>query len=303
MNKVTFCFIAALLAPFPSWSTSFIQDAIQPIPARTAASPSAALGKKLFFETKLSGHNQLMCASCHQPDKAFSGPKTEGLNAPTLLNVIYNDSFFWNGRIDTLKEALKEHLQAQSFMQQTAPGLEKNLGSEQDWVDAFEEVYADGINIDNVVNALESYLNTLTTPNSKFDRYLLGDKNALSPQEIEGYELFSQLGCVSCHQGKNVGGNIHQKMGIYQRFFLNPTPKDYGLYQTTGSKKDVFVFRVAPLRNIALTGPYLHDGSRTTLSSTVETMAKYQLNQDILNSDIEKVVLFLNTLTGEQEFD
>lgn len=303
MKKIGFSVILAMALSWSAWGKSFTQDAIQPLPAATPATPASELGKKLFSEPRLSGHQQLMCKTCHQPDNAFSGPKTDGLNAPTLLNVVYNNSFFWNGRTNQLKEALREHIQAQNMMQQTAPGLESTLGADEEWVSAFNAVYQDGVTLDNVVDALESYLKTLTTPNSKFDQYLLGDQNALTTEEKEGFELFSQIGCVSCHQGLNIGGNIYQKMGIYQRYFKNPTPKDYGLYQFTGNKPDMFVFRVAPLRNIAITGPYLHDGSRSSLSATVETMAKYQLNQDILSSDIEKIVLFLNTLTGEQEFD
>jgi cytochrome c peroxidase len=143
---------------------------------------------------------------------------------------------------------------------------------------------------------------SLTTPNARFDRFLLGDKQALTAAEIEGYRLFKANGCISCHQGVNVGGNMFQPFGIMSDYFADRgqmTPADLGRFNVTKNEADRHLFRVPSLRNVALTAPYFHDGSAKTLEEAISTMTKYQLGRTLPTEQIASISKFLRTLTGE----
>jgi cytochrome c peroxidase len=166
----------------------------------------------------------------------------------------------------------------------------------------FAAVYPNGIDMASVKNALATFERSLITPNSRFDRYLRGDESALTVEELRGYKLFRQVGCVSCHQGMNLGGNLYQKFGIMDDYFSvrgHVTEADLGRYNTTRRDEDRFVFRVPSLRNVAVTAPYFHDASAATLEEAVRVMARYQLGKNMAPDEVTGVTAFLRTLTGE----
>jgi cytochrome c peroxidase len=158
-----------------------------------------------------------------------------------------------------------------------------------------------GITERNVRTSIATFERTLLTPGARFDRWLQGDKGALSEEEAAGYALFKSVGCIACHQGQNVGGNMFQKFGVLGDYFEDRghvTRDDYGRFNVTGLESDRFVFRVPSLRNVELTAPYFHDGSATTLEQAVRTMARYQLGRPLADGDVQRLVAFLKTLTA-----
>ena len=168
----------------------------------------------------------------------------------------------------------------------------------------FFAIYSQGISITNIQDAIVAYERSLITPNSAFDRFLRGDHNAISAQAEQGYELFKSYGCVACHQGANVGGNMFQKFGVMGDYFADRgevRPSDLGRFNVTGRDEDRYVFRVPSLRLVVLTAPYLHDGRAKTLRDAIQVMATYQLGRDIPKQDIELIIEFLKTLPGEYE--
>jgi cytochrome c peroxidase len=171
-----------------------------------------------------------------------------------------------------------------------------------DYVQSFRQIYAEDINVDHIKNAIAEFERSLATPNSRFDRYLRHEPNALSAREKEGYLLFKSLGCASCHQGVNVGGNMYQKLGVMRPYFTdrgNITEADRGRFNVTKDPQDMYMFKVPSLRNVDLTAPYFHDGTATTLSDAVRVMGKYQLGRELSDDEVKLIVEFLKTLTGE----
>jgi cytochrome c peroxidase len=168
----------------------------------------------------------------------------------------------------------------------------------------FSQIYADGVTKNNVSDAIAEFERALITPNARFDQFLRGKKHALNDKEFKGYQKFKSYGCVSCHQGINVGGNMYQTMGVMGDYFKDrKTPAreaDLGRFLITGKEEDKHVFKVPSLRNVASTAPYFHDGSIPTLEAAVDTMAKYQLGRQMSKEDIESIVAFLKTLSGER---
>jgi cytochrome c peroxidase len=176
------------------------------------------------------------------------------------------------------------------------------LAGEADYRTRFSKLFSDGITAANVKAAIAAFERTLLTPNSRFDRWLKGDAGALTAAELRGYELFKQVGCIACHQGRNVGGNMFQRFGVMGDYFRDRgevKKADWGRFNVTGEEVDRFVFKVPSLRNIEHTAPYFHDGSAKTLPDAVRTMARYQLGRQLPDADIESLVAFLKTLSGE----
>jgi cytochrome c peroxidase len=175
------------------------------------------------------------------------------------------------------------------------------LDKDPDYHHEFGVIYTDGIRNISIKDAIATFERSLTTPNGKFDRYLRGDKNALDGDELAGYELFKSLGCISCHQGRNVGGNMYEKLGVVDDYLAhrgNVQKIDYGRYNVTGLEEQRYEFRVPSLRNVAMTAPYFHDASAGTLEQAVAIMGKYQLGVDLTVGEVSRIVKFLNTLTG-----
>lgn len=290
----------------PSWQN----EPIQPIPLQAALDNNKVkLGEKLFADTRLSIDQQVSCLSCHRFDlggadrhaRSFgaAGVQTQ-MNTPTVFNVAYNFRFSWDGRFETLEAqiaGLVQNVMGISWEQAIA-----RLRQAPDYVQLFNAIYANGITLPNVIDAIAVYERSLNTPNSRFDQFLRGNYKALTVEEQEGYRLFKSYGCVSCHQGMNVGGNLFQRFGVIGNYFTdrgNITPADYGRYNVTGSENDRFVFRVPSLRNVAITPPYFHDGSAQTLEQAITVMTKYQLGRPLPPEQVRRMAQFLNTLTGE----
>ncbi|MBY6019005.1 cytochrome-c peroxidase [Halomonas denitrificans] len=284
-------------------------EPIQVIEPATITNPEMVeLGKKLFFEPRLSKSGFLSCNSCHNlslggvdilPTSIGHNWQEGPINAPTVLNAKYMLAQFWDGRAATLqeqaagpianpKEMALEHELALDVLR-AIPGYQAE----------FSEVFGDkGITLDTVTEAIATFEETLVTPNSRFDQYLNGDKAALNAAEQEGYVLFKSKGCAACHNGPAVGGTMYQKMGLMQPFVTsNPAQ---GRVDVTGKEHDRMVFKVPTLRNIELTYPYFHDGSTYDLKEAVIVMQRVQLGQELTDQEADRITDFLKTLTGEQ---
>ena len=159
----------------------------------------------------------------------------------------------------------------------------------------FKEIYQDGITEKNLAEVIAEFEKMLITPNAPFDRYLKGDRYALSKSAMKGYKLFKEKGCISCHNGINIGGNLYNKFGIYG----DTKSKELGRYNITHNEEDKYVFKVPSLRNVARTAPYMHDGRATTMKEAVNIMVKYQLGRRIYGEELRDIVSFLSSLTGE----
>ncbi len=178
------------------------------------------------------------------------------------------------------------------------------LQQSTEYVQTFARIYLDGLNSTNIKDAIATYEQSLYTPNSRFDQFLRGNKQALTAAEQEGYRIFKTYGCVSCHQGVNVGGNMFQRFGVIGDYFAdrgNITRADLGRFNITKDQADRYVFRVPSLRNVALTPPYFHDGSTKTLEEAISIMVKYQLGRPLSTEQINLIAQFLRTLTGEYQ--
>lgn len=289
-----------------------LNEPLQPLPDVKAQDPQQVeLGRQLFNEVRLSANGTLSCASCHRLDRGGADDKplsvgfqgrTLVINTPTVLNAALNFKQFWNGRADSLTEQIHEVVQNSQEMGSSWEHVSAQLSSDSHYRKAFAAAYTDGVTIANIQHALQSYERTLITPNSRFDRYLKGDTDILTLQEKYGYQRFKQYGCIACHQGVNIGGNMFQKFGVMGDYFKargNVTDADLGRFLVTGNENDRNVFKVPSLRNIALTAPYFHDGSAATLEQAVDVMFTYQLGRVASEQDKWLIVQFLKTLTGE----
>jgi cytochrome c peroxidase len=224
------------------------------------------------------------------------------INAPTVFNCGLNFKQFWDGRADTLEEQIDGPTHNPKEMGSTWPQIVEKLAADADLVKVFAASYPAGVTSDTIKDAIATFERSLTTPDSRFDRYLRGDTKALTEDEKKGYGLFKSLGCISCHQGMNAGGNMFQPFGVMADYFANrtETKADLGRYNVTGLPQDKHKFRVPGLRNVELTAPYFHDASAKTLEDAVRLMAEYQLGQPIDDEKVRLITAFLKTLTGEQ---
>lgn len=287
-------------------------DYILPIPDIVSKHPEQVeLGQMLFHDARLSKNNQVSCASCHSliqggSDGLKNSIGVDGqrgdINSPSIFNVNLNFRQFRDGRAADLMDQIDGPITNPKEMAMTWPLIVEKLKQDEEFVRRFDAVFEDGLTIDNIKIAIVQFEKSLLTPNSRFDRYLLGDKNSISVKEQEGYRLFRSYGCIACHQGVAVGGNLYQKMGVMDDYFADRgdvKKADYGRFNATRDERDCYVFKVPSLRNVALTAPYLQDGSVDDLQEAVQVMMKYQLGQVPDDKDIELIVIFLNTLTGE----
>ncbi len=290
-------------------------------PVRPIAEPTdidarkALLGYALYHDTRLSVDNTVSCASCHglntagvdnkQYSDGVEGQKG-GVNAPTTYNAVYNFVQFWDGRAGTLAEqAAGPPLNPVEMASTSFDEIVAKLEKDRAFAAAFEAVYPDGLNQTNITNAIEEFERTLVTPNSAFDKWLKGDDTALTEEELRGYELFKKYDCATCHVGANLGGESYELMGLRRHYFaergLPLTEEDNGRYKQTMEERDRHRFKVPGLRNVELTWPYYHDGTRATLSEAVADMAIYQSGVELTEDENAAIVAFLRTLTGEFE--
>ena len=272
-----------------------------------------ALGRELFQEKRLSHDNTVSCASCHDLSRGGADTRQRSLgiggaegaiNSPTVFNSGLNFKQFWDGRANTLEDQIDGPVQSVVEMGSTWSEVVSKLSAIPQYANSFRDIYADGIKKENIKDALATFERSLVTPNSRFDRFLRGDDDVLSVDEREGYAKFKSLGCASCHQGVNVGGNMVETMGAMEDYFAERgkvTKADYGRFNVTGREEDRFVFKVPSLRNVTRTAPYFHDGSVQQLEDAVRLMGKFQLGQSLSEEDVSQLVKFLGTLTGEYE--
>ena len=275
----------------------------------------AALGFKLYHDTRLSVDNTVSCASCHGlntagvDNKQFSEGvegKLGGVNAPTVFNAVYNFVQFWDGRAATLAEqAAGPPVNPVEMASPNFDAIVEKLNRDRKFVREFKAVYPEGISQATITDAIEQFERTLTTPNSRFDKYLRGDDTAITAEELHGYELFKKYNCATCHVGKNLGGETYELMGLRKHYFadrgLELTEEDNGRFKQTGAERDRHRFKVPGLRNVALTWPYYHDGTRTSLKEAVCAMGTYQSGVELTDEEEDYIVAFLNTLTGEYQ--
>lgn len=296
-------------------STAWISQAqtnaepIQPIVSVPASHPEQVeLGRKLFFDPRLSKSGAISCNSCHNlamggadnlktsiGDHWQQGP----INSPTVLNARFNLAQFWDGRAANLKAQAGGPIANPGEMAFSHAQAIEVLRSIPQYQREFKKVFgSDQPTIEEVTTALAAFEDTLVTPNARFDQWLKGDARAITAQELAGYKLFKDSGCVSCHNGVNVGGAMYQKMGLVQAYKTgNPSQ---GRFAVTGREEDRMVFKVPSLRNVELTYPYFHDGSADTLEQAVDVMGRVQLGRRFTAEENTQIVAFLKTLTGDQ---
>lgn len=304
-----------MAATFGAVSPAFASrtdEPIAPLPATLHINPARAeIGRQMFHDVRLSANGRVSCASCHNVttggadtrahSAGFRGAQT-GVNAPTVFNAAFNFVQFWNGRAASLEAQVDGVVQNPVEMGSKWNDVVAWVSRDAAYRPAFAAAYPDGVTKANIQNAIASYERTLITPNSRFDRYLMGDANAITAEEKKGYAKFKQYGCIACHQGVNVGGNMFQKFGVMDDYFAvrgNPTKADLGRFLVTGDEDDKHVFKVPSLRNVALTAPYFHDGSAPNLETAVDVMFRYQLGRVGSSQDKAEIVAFLKTLTGK----
>ncbi|MDK2779448.1 MAG: cytochrome-c peroxidase [Pseudomonadota bacterium] len=284
-------------------------EPIQPIePVKAINLAKVELGKKLYFDPRLSKSGFISCNSCHNLSmggtdnlKTSIGHNwTQGpINSPTVLNSSMNVAQFWDGRAADLKEQAGGPIANPGEMAFTHTLAVDVLKSIPGYVNEFRQVFGtQELNIDEVTDAIAEFEKTLVTPNSPFDQWLLGDADAITQSEKEGYELFKNSGCVACHNGPAVGGTSFQKMGLVAAY--ETKNKAEGLAGVTGKDADRMKFKVPTLRNVEMTYPYFHDGEAATLTDAVDIMGRLQLGRQFSKDENAKIVAFLKTLTGDQ---
>lgn len=270
------------------------ENLITPIPNNIKLdNRKVLLGKMLFYDTRLSKDDTISCASCHHISSEGDDDRSFSIGFSSL-----NFVQFWDERAKTLEEQALGPIHELIEMNSNFDEIISKLKNDETYIKKFYQIYHSSINENNIINAIVEFEKSLLTPNSKFDKHLKGQKDILTKEEIKGYELFKSHGCISCHNGVNIGGNLFQKIGIINNYFKNE-PKNFGRYNITKEEKDKFYFKVPTLRNIELTAPYLHNGSIKDLKSTIGIMLKYQIGTIYEKSDIENLEMFLKTLTGE----
>ncbi len=297
--------IVGLIISVICFSTILFSSPIKPIPNEIKVdAKKVQLGKKLFFDPILSRDGTISCATCHDLQNggddglkfSFGIKRKEGnINAPTVYNAVFNFRQFWDGRAKDLKEQAIASIENPREMGHSIAAVVEILKKSKTYLKDFNDVYSDGITKDNIVDTIAEFEKALITPDSPFDRYLKGDKEAISQKAKEGYRLFTSKGCVVCHHGVNVGGNFYNKFGIYK----DANSSSLGRYNITQREEDKYVFKVPSLRNIALTAPYMHDGRMSTLNAAVEFMTKHQLGRYMEPGETDFIVAFLKSLTGE----
>ncbi|BCN94044.1 hypothetical protein THMIRHAM_18290 [Thiomicrorhabdus immobilis] len=286
------------------------ENLIQPIPESLPLnSQKVILGEKLFADKNLSATKTISCSSCHNlalggtDQKAVSTGihnRLGTINAPTVFNSGFNFVQFWDGRAPDLATQAVSPLFNENEMGNTNwESIISYLNKDNEYRTLFQNAYASPATPKALLDSLSEYQKSLITPNSKLDQYLKGDHSALNTLELEGYQLFINRGCISCHQGINMGGNLYQKAGVFKELSTTKTGDWDGRYKITKNIQDKGVFKVPSLRNIELTAPYFHDGSAKTLKAAVESMAKSQLGTELTEQESYKIVTFLKALTGE----
>jgi len=322
MYKINYRMLGILLMLMPLSSQAF--EALPDSPPVPKDNPMSAakvtLGKQLFFDPRLSVDGTVSCNSCHnlmasgtdnRPNSVGVHGNHGGRSAPTVWNAAFLTTQFWDGRAPSLEEQAKGPIL--NPVEMGMPGKNdvlKRLNAIPGYVNEFKAVFGgdDPVTYDNMAKAIAAFERTLLTPNSPFDRYQKGDKKAMSEQALKGMELVNSVGCTSCHNGVIFAGpQLPMGQGFFQKFPTFPSKyedmyklkEDMGRYEATHDEADKHMWRVPTWRNVALTAPYFHNGSVKTLDEAVRVMAKTQLNKELKADQVDAIVAFLNSLTGE----
>lgn len=306
-------------------------EILQPLPEEMAipknnplTESKSRLGQKLFFDSRLSRSGRISCNHCHN----VMGSAADGLsssigesgkalkrNTPSLWNVAYQTVYFWDGRAKSLETAIEQHILDVDIMAMPSRGfIYTRFRNIPGYKRSFQRIFKKKARLQQISMVLASYIRTLRTPDSPFDRYIKGDERALSAKALKGLKEFQDVQCVACHFGVNFAGPAPgPAMGMGQGFYelfpnhLGSTydeshkiAEDLGRYLVTKDPGHKYMWRVPPLRNIALTAPYFHNGSAKTLHEAVRIMAKTQLKRDLNKKQVDQIVAFLNSLTGKR---
>lgn len=307
---------AKVAAPDPKKSNDIDPDRLAmfgplPVAVEVATNPTSdakvALGRMLYYETRLSKNHDLSCNSCHDL-AAYGGDGKEvspghkaqkgTRNSPTVYNAAGHFVQFWDGRAATVEEQAKGPIVNPVEMASDEKRVIETLSSIPAYVEAFKKAFPDAkdaISLENVGKAIGSFERKLLTP-AKWDKYLKGDKSALTDQEKAGFNAYVEAGCTACHTGPYLGGTVYQKAGLVKPW---PNQKDQGRFDVTKADADKMMFKVPGLRNIEKTAPYFHDGSGKTLAEAVKVMASLQSGKELKDDEVKSIVAFLNTLTGD----
>lgn len=312
---------AFALSAAPAYASWEALPDVAPAPAdNPTTSEKVELGKMLYMDPRFSSTGTISCNSCHNVMEGGDDSrsvsmgvhgKTGGRNAPTVWNSAFYSVQFWDGRVDLLEDQAKGPVT--NPVEMGVSDLEKAMDRVRaipGYKPEFEKAFGkDSMTVDNAAKAVAAFERTLITPNSPYDRFVKGDKTALTSQQQRGMDKFASTGCASCHSGAAFNGPKQPfGQGFYAKFptfsdnkFVNQyhLDLDKGREEATGKKEDAHMFRVMTLRNITDTAPYFHNGAVNDLSEAVRIMAKTQLNQDLADADVEDIVAFLSALTGE----
>jgi cytochrome c peroxidase len=315
---------AGCLISSPAWSQDAsmkqaqalfkpIPDQAPPLEGNPATPAKEELGKMLYFEPRLSKSHSISCNSCHmigmggvdlQETSLGHHWQRGGRNAPTVYNAVFDIAQFWDGRAKDLEQQAGGPLVNPIEMGTTATHVVEQLKGIPGYLPVFGKAFpgeSDPITMANALKAIAVFEATLITPNAAFDRYLKGDDKALNANQKEGLAIFINKGCVACHKGINVGGEMYAPFGVVEKPGAEILPPgDKGRFDVTKTASDEYVFRVPQLRNIALTAPYFHTGKVWDLRQAVAIMGSSQLGAKLSDDEIGKIEIFLGSLTGDQ---
>lgn len=284
-----------------------VEGALQPLPEITYINERwRDLGKALFNSPLLSADNSISCASCHLVDYGGDDgfPVSTGINSatgtrnsPTVLNAVFNVAQFWDGRSSTLSEQVAGPIHNPIEMGSNWQQIIDKLNRDELFQNRFYALNPDGVTMEAIVRAIATYEESLVTTGSPVDRYLLGNDSALTKQQKQGFVKFHEYGCITCHQGVNIGGNLFQKIGRIDEA-SDVLTLDLGRYNVTGKEHDKLVFKVPSLRNVADTAPYFHNGQVNTLQEAIQIMGRVQLGRELTEQDIADIEAFLLSLSA-----
>ncbi len=307
--------VSAMLVVLPALAfAQSIGGPLTPLPAVPELDPARVeLGRKLFNDPRLSPDNSQSCADCHRLDRGGAdgqvrSPGVDGkplaVHTPSVFNASLNFLQFWDGRAQSFDGLVHLATGSADDKGDGWSAVVQRIAGDPAYQAGFAQAYGKPVTTLDARDALVTYQRTLLTPDSRFDRYLKGDTSSLSLEEKHGYQRFQEYGCIACHQGVNIGGNMLQKFGVFDDYFANRgnvAEADRGHYNVTGDPDDLYLFKVPSLRNVAVTAPYFHDGSAPTLEAAVDAMFHYQLGRNPSDDDKALIIKFLRTLTGQWE--
>ncbi len=284
-------------------------EPIQPIPMEVNLEQrKVVLGHRLFHDPMLSHDHTIACSNCHDLAKGGTDQlyrsigiqgAVGGINTPTVFNSGLNIRQFWDGRARTLEDQIDGPTQHPAEMGSSWPEIIGRLNQDPSYQQSFAALYAKGITEDTVKDAIATFERSLLTPNSRFDQFLRGDQQAITVLEKKGYSLFKNYGCIACHQGANVGGNLFQQLGIFSNYYESHGGQHHAKAEKGEHEGHRHIVKVPSLRVAVLTPPYFHDGSASTIQDAVRVMGEYQLRRNLTAQEIKAIVAFLHTLPGQ----